>query len=641
MALRLASLFRDRAVLQRDLPIPVWGCAEPGETVTVALAGRRARVPADAEGRWLLRLPPLPAGGPFELVAEAPSGRAAARDVLVGEVWLCSGQSNMAFRLSESRPFDAEARVPLPDVRLLTVSNPARFGRRTEVEGEWAAADGAALAAFSAVGAWFGRRLHAELGVPVGLICNAWPGTRVEAWISREGLVRTPHGRAEVARFEETAHADPADLPTVERYADWADWERRGAPRDAGNRGLAEGWAEAALADTAWPAMELPAAWQERGHPGSGVFWFRKTVVVPAAWIGRDLELRLGSIDKHDDTWVNGERVGGLSWEDGPETWNTPRVYLVPARLVGADGRVAIAVRARSHVNHGGLRGPAAAMQLAPAGDGDGAALPLSGAWRYAVEQDWGIVAPPPPVYGQDQPNTPGILFDNRIAPLVPYGLRGVIWYQGEGNAEDASSYRASMVALLDDWRRAWGQGDFPFLQVQLANFLEASPDPCQGRSRWAELREAQAAVLAEPHAGMAVAIDVGEAGDVHPRDKKTVGLRLARWALAATYGRGGLPSGPLHDSHAAEAGGRVRLRFRHADGLRTTDGAPVRRVDLAGDDGRFVWAETAIEGETLVAWHPSIPLPRTVRYAWADNPEGCNLTNAAGLPASPFRVQI
>ncbi|MCK6487136.1 MAG: 9-O-acetylesterase [Planctomycetes bacterium] len=632
--MRLAPPFHDHAVLQREQPIPVWGTAGPGERVTVRLAGNLATVEAGPEGRWQVRLPPLPAGGPHELVAESRSGRASAADLLVGEVWVCSGQSNMQWQLSQCYASDGiPAGFDLPAVRLLTVGTPARLGRQEAIDGRWTVCTAATAAAFSGVGAWFGRELHRDLGVPVGLICNAWGGTRVQAWMSREALVEDPAGLDDVRHFDTIAYA-PHD-PEESTWASFAEWERGGAPQDQGVAAAAADWHRPGFDDAGWSLMPLPRHWQSHGHPGSGVFWFRRTLTVPASWSGRELELHLGAIDKHDDTWVNGERVGGLSWDDGANTWCTPRVYHVPARLVGADRRLVVAVRARSHVYHGGLSGPAAEMRVFPAG-GAGDAMPLTGMWRYAVEQDWGVVVPPGMRLGPGNPNSPGILFDSRLAPLIPYGIRGAIWYQGESNAAEAALYRRQFPAMIRDWRRAWGQGAFPFLFVQLANHHPALDLP--GSSQWAELRDAQAAALALPATGMAVAIDVGEAGDIHPKDKESVGRRLARLALAGTYGRAVAPCGPLYESMTLDAGGRARVRFRHGAGLATRDGAAPRQVAIAGSDRCWRWAETAIEAGTLVAWHPEVKRPAAVRYAWADNPEGCNLVGADGLPAAPFR---
>lgn len=408
------------------------------------------------------------------------------------------------------------------------------------------------------------------------------------------------------------------------------------AALDIGNVGLTQGWAESGFADQDWKIMIVPGQWQDCGHPGSGVYWFRRTLQAPPEWRGRDLELHLGAVDKHDDTYVNGVRVGGLSWADGPSTWNTPRVYRMPARLVGDDGTVSIAVRARSHIYDGGMIGPAHEMRLHPVDDA-GAAIRLDGAWRYACEQDWGVQTIPVLPMGPGDPNAPYTLFDSRLAPLIPYGIRGFLWYQGESNAHEAAVYRQLLPQMIRDWRRAFGQGDLPFLQVQLANFGGISDKP--GHSDWALLREAQTVALSEPVTGMAAAIDVGDGTDIHPRDKHSVGERLARWALAETYGHGGMPSGPLYADMTIESGNRLRIRFRYAEGLHTRDGKNPRQVAIAGMDRVFRWAESAIEGDTLVVWHPDIDRPAAVRYAWANNPEGCNLENGTGLPASPFRT--
>ena len=634
--LQYAPIFHDHAVLQRDLPIPVWGTAGADEIVTVRLAGLTARTVATPEGHWSVRFTPLPAGGPHELVAESPFGCAVARDLLIGEVWLCSGQSNMQFKLAESGPIDAESAVAnFLEIRMLTVTTPARLGRQENVDGKWTICAPETLMNFCAIGGWFGRILHHELGVPIGLICNAWGGSRIQAWISREALVQDPRGLDEIRCFE--GYVFTPELQGPVESVNFEEWERNGAPQDAGNRGLTEGWAAPDFNDDTWPTMPVPSRWQEHGYPGSGVFWFRRTVTVPAGWGGRDLELHLGQIDKHDDTYVNAERIGGLSWEDGPLTWCTARIYTVPGSLVLENGILCIAVRVRSHIYNGGLSGPGGNMYLIPVGDSTASPVPLKGSWHYSIEQNWGVVLPPEAMWGPGNHNSPSILFDCRLSPVIPYALRGVLWYQGESNAFEARDYRRLMPLMIRDWRRAWGQGDFAFYQVQLANFGWPTCEP--RRSDCAELREAQNAALSEPNTGIAVAIDVGEALDIHPKDKRTIGVRLAQLALAETYARRGISSGPFYASAACEANGRMRIRFNSATGLQTRDGSPVRHIAIAGLDRIFLMAECAIEGESLVVWHPNILRPAAVRYAWADNPEGCNLVNAAGLPASPFRT--
>jgi sialate O-acetylesterase len=611
------------------MPIPVWGWASPGGRVEVSIAGASARAVAGPDGRWCARLPSLPAGGPHVLRAASAAGDRSVTDILIGDVWLCSGQSNMEMTLAATAQEMPDA-ADLPDLRLLTLATPAQLGRQEAIDGRWIRADPAALAAFSAVGGWFGREMHRALGVPVGLICNAWGGTRIQAWISREALLQDPQGAEEIPRYE--AQRSAAAVP--DHAADLAAWERDGRRLDSPDRRLADGWAASGFDDRDWATMPLPRRWQDHGHAGSGIFWFRRSIAVPPGWAGRDLTLRLGAIDKHDDTFVAGERIGGMSWEDGPDTWRTPRAYTVPSRLVGG-ARLDIAVRVRSHAFHGGLTGPAAAMGIHPA-DEPGAAIALAGRWRYRCEADWGVRLPPAPPWGAGNKNSPHIQFDSRVAPLIPYAIRGVLWYQGESNTGDPATYRRLLPRLIRDWRSAWGQGDFPVLLAQLTSHHQPHAEPCT--SAWAAIREAQLAALAEPATGLAVTIDAGDADDIHPRDKRTVGLRLARWALADIHGHGGEPSGPLYLGMERDPCGRLRCHFRFAAGLRTADRLAPTCVDIAGEDRVFVRAQTMIEGDMLVAWSPEIAQPAAVRYAWADNPAGCNLVNGAGLPASPFR---
>jgi len=629
--MRLASIFSDHAILQRHQPIPVWGTAGANQDVRVILAGNEATVIAAADGSWMVRLPPLPAGGPHELIAKSASGEAHARDVLIGEVWICSGQSNMEWSLAQTPQGLGAAESNLPRMRLLTVKTPAKMGKQSAIDTTWSRADQLTLGTFSAVGAWFGRALQERLDVPVGLICNAWGGTRVQAWMSREALMLDPCGIDEVRGYEgfayQTRKPDDALTPAA--------WEQQQRARDISILPIAKTWHTPGHLDQEWQQMPLPSAWQNHGHPGSGIFWFRRTIEIPASWIGRDLELHLGAVDKHDDTWVEGHRVGGLSWDDGLDTWCRPRVYRVAAATVTRT-TLSIAVRARSHAFHGGLIGPEHAMCLHPVSEPT-KSLPLAGSWHYAIEQDWGVQTPPGGALEPGSPNAPYTLFDSRLAPLIPYGIRGVIWYQGESNADEPALYRRLLPQMIADWRRAFGQGRFPFLQVQLANFMPPADKPAP--SNWALLREAQlATAIEDPAGGIAVAIDVGEADDIHPTNKRDVGERLARWTLANHYGMGGVASGPIFESMVVEADGRVRCRFRYATGIRTRDGRAPKHVAIAGTDRNFVWAEATIDGETLVAWHPKVPRPCAVRYAWANNPNTGNVVGADALPASPFR---
>jgi len=345
-------------------------------------------------------------------------------------------------------------------------------------------------------------------------------------------------------------------------------------------------------------------------------------------------------VDKHDDTWVNGERVGGISWEVA-NAWSTPRIYNVPARLIAEDGVLAIAVRARSHIYHGGLFGPAGLMHLAPQQATPGEALPLAGTWRYRVEQDWGTVTAPAKFsLGDGNPNSPATLYDSRLAPLAPYALRGVLWYQGESNVGEPARYRGLLRELIWDWRRAFGQPLLPFYQVQLASFMQPAEQPRE--SAWAALREAQAAIVDDlPMVDYAVAIDLGEKNDIHPQAKRPVAERLARLALHQVYGRAITTGGPRFRQARTRADGRLEVTFSNAAVLRTRDGAAPTQVAIAGSDRIFRWARSAIEGGCLVAWHDEIRQPVAIRYAWSDFPVGANLVGVEDLPVAPFRSDV
>ena len=632
MSLRLASPFQDHAVLQRDQMLPVWGWAPPGTRVRVTLAGRTAVCPSTETGEFSLRLPALPAGGPHTLAVEiVESGeRIEIRDLLIGEVWLASGQSNMNWTLEQCRPLaDADiATADFPAIRFFNVARRAHLGPHREVDGRWQVATPVAAPNFSAVAFSFARRLHRELGVPVGVLSASWGGTIIESWMSRSALALSPVAAGWLARFEAEAWA-PAKWETLPELG--ADGRVNNYPKDPG---LTRDWQRADLDDSAWPTLAVPATWQSAGHHHSGVFWFRRTLEIPADWVGRELVLQLGAADKQDITFVNGAEIGRTGREREEQHWNKPRTYAVPAALV-KDRRLVVASRVYSFVYDGGLIGPAAAMKLHPVGRPE-AALPLAGEWKLRCEHDLGTVEIVRPM-GHGEPNTPHMLFDNLLAPLVPYALRGAIWYQGESNETAAEHYARLLRDLVGDWRRQWGRGDLAFHLVQLPAFR--SPQAHEPASRWARLREAQASILELPHTGVAIALERGQADDIHPIDKAPVGERLAQSALARTYGRELVPNGPRAVRFTVD-GGSMRVGFEDTGaGLCTLDGAAPRLFLVAGEDGVFHPAEARIEGaSSLVVTSPAVPRPVAVRYAWADNPEGANLANREALPASPFR---
>jgi len=636
--MKLASLFTDHMVLQREIEIPVWGWAESGRLVTVELAGTTVTATAGADGKWLAKLPALAAGGPHTLTVRTP-GEAplVVNDVLIGEVWLCSGQSNMEFGLACAVNGTAEvAAADHPQIRLFKVPLRSEAKPQDSVAAEWKLCTPESASEFSAVGYFHGLELQRRLGVPVGLIDSSRGGTKAEAWTSRDGLAAEPALQSLVVESDRLATSDPVAVEGFRRK--FAQWEQTYVNRSfPENLGFEQGWASPGEIGE-WKPITAPGHWQRAGLNFNGVVWFRREVEIVADWAGRDLTLSIGACDKSEWTYFNGELVGSLTHADSPNSWSTPRVYTVPGRLVQA-GKNVIAVRVFSHLYDAGMTGPAAEMFVRPVAASQAETISLAGPWNYRVEHNFGIIPPAPAAPpGPDTPGAPCALYNGMIAPLVPYALRGAIWYQGESNTDLPGQYRTLFPAMIRDWRKLWGQEHFHFHFVQLANYMNPPEEP--GESLWAELREAQTMALPLPDSGMAVIIDIGEASDIHPKNKQDVGRRLAASVLAKIYGLADVtPSGPLYKTCQIE-GAHIRISFDYVgDGLVARGGA-LKAFAIAGEDRKFVWAKAAIDGDNVVVSSPEIPAPVAVRYGWADNPP-CNLYNKAGLPASPFRTDL
>jgi len=620
---RLPAIFGDHMVLQQQEPVRLWGWADPGEQVDVALAGRHGSTTADAEGRWRLELPALEAGGDALTLVVEGHNRIELTDIVVGEVWIGSGQSNMQWSVTASDNAEAEiAAADHPQIRLFTVPRVTAYTPQDDVSAAWQVCTPQTVPAFSAVAYFFGRDLQRALDVPVGLINSSWGGTIIETWIDRPALEAAGMEAGRLAAIEEAVeHA--AELES-----------RRAAVRDAVVAALADdGPAAPGFDDAAWPQMDTPTTWEDGGLPGyDGVVWFRKTVDVPAAWAGQDLVLHLGPVDEIDDTFFNGVRVGGMgSFEPRVvDFWAAPREYPIPGALVTAGANV-LAVRCIDGAGAGGLWGSEAAdMYLAPAAPSSSQPpVSVAGPWKYRAGPE--LLTIP----GLSNPNQPTLLYNAMIHPLIPFALRGALWYQGESNRSQGLAYEARMQALIGCWRGLWGVGDFPFLYVQLAPFRYGSSPHLL-----AEIWEAQRRVLDLPNTGMAVTTDIGDLDDIHPRNKQEVGRRLALWALANTYDRDGLVhSGPLV-SRAEVHGSALRLYFEHGAGLTSRDGRPLDWFELAGTDGVFHPAVARIDGEALVLFSLDAPTPTRARFAWDELAEP-NLVNGAGLPASPFLIDV
>jgi len=638
--MKTASIFSSHMVLQRDLPVPIWGWSVADDTITVEFAGQKKTAVTGSDGQWMATLDPvaLCAEGRHLVVQSCKENRIERfTDVLVGEVWLASGQSNMEWPVISAKNSGEEmAAANFPGIRLFTVPVRTETNPSPDLRAEWKVCSSNTIPRFSAVAYFFGRKLNRDLGVPVGLVHASKGGTRIEAWTSKNSLQTEPVGELAIAEYESRLN-DIHLQSELELYAmSYTDWMCSKVVADPGDSGFSRGWGDPEFDDSAWEEMIVPSKWQNAGHDYCGVFWFRRAVDIPAWQAGNDFVLHLGACDKHDTTYFNNVQIGATGWET-PDAWCKERVYHIPGELV-RPGKNIIATRVYSYMYDGGLIGPAHLMQLAPCESSGFAPVPLTGPWLYKVEHNLGAQQAPQEPMGAGNPNSPAVLFENMILPLAPLAIRGVIWYQGEANHSAPQDYRKLFPLMIRDWRRTFNQAELPFLFVQIANYMTAQQQP-GGESNWAGLREAQSLALREHATGMAVAIDIGDATDIHPLNKQDVGERLALIALAQIHERDVEFSGPLFRSHALEADS-LRLCFDHADGLKTIDGSDPKGFAIAGADGKFHWANACIEGETVVLKGGQVSDIESVRYGWSDNPV-VSLVNCAGLPASPFRVNL
>lgn len=633
---RLPALFSDHMVLQAKGPAPVWGWAEPGEEVTVSLGVETERTVAGADGKWKVTLAPAPGSDPRTLTVKGHN-TLELHDVLAGEVWLCSGQSNMGISVASATGGAKEAEeANLRHLRFFDVAQAGTLEPRDELAGKWQVCTPALAAGTSAVAFFFARGLVRDLDVPVGIIRSAVGGTPIENWISREALATVPGGAESAEAKLAQMKAQPEDAKHFPVLRDA--WEQKYGQVPPPNEGAKRGWADSAFDDHDWKTIALPANGNDSmGVKQGGVFWLRKEVEFPAAVAGKPFMLVLNYMhEQYDTTYFNGEEVGHTG-DKPPLFYMGERRYLVPGELV-KEGRNVIAVRVVCANPRWDLMGRGAR------GDYN---LPIDqkqvgNQWRCRVES----LLPPltaeaikerPKVNAAAIYATPVVLYNAMIHPLMPYGIRGVVWYQGESNIGHPENYAQLLPTMMADWRQRWGEGDFPFYLVQLANYGNKPADPNQP-SGWAQVREAQAETARkDARAGIVVILDADDGENMHPKNKIPVGERLSRLALARTYGRKIEDVGPTYESMSVE-GSQVRVKFSHATGLMSRDGAP-KYFAVAGSDGKYAWAEARIDGESVLISSPAVSAPVAVRYCWADNPVGANLYNGDGLPAAPFRT--
>jgi sialate O-acetylesterase len=590
---------------------------------------------ADAKGEWKIQLPARSAAENLSMTIRG-SNVLKFMDVLVGEVWIGSGQSNMNMPVSGSHfPPNELARAANSRIRLFREPEKTSILPKNNGVGIWQVCTPDTVSNFSAVAYFFGRKLERELKTPVGMIHSAYGGTPIEAWTPYETLGEIPDFNKQIASLDELREGMDAKLQAYEqRKKELQSLREQALGLEADETRGAE-YRRPDFNDRDWPEIAVQGVnWEKTVLSNfDGVVWYRRTVEIPADWAGRDLEMRLGPVDETDVTWFNEKRVGGMGLliKNEVKYWDVPRIYKVPGSAVKA-GRNTITVRVIDTGYAGGIWGAEPANMKLVLASGDGShSVPLAGQWKYKVALKF-IPEPKTPV----TPSIPTVLYNAMIHPMIPYGIRGVLWYQGESNVTEGDLYTSKMRAMIKGWRAAWGQGDVPFYYVQIAPYLYGTNTICLPK-----LWDAQRRALAITNTGMVVTTDLGNLRDIHPRRKVEVGERLALWALAKTYGRTKVVyTGPLLKT-AVRTGDTIRLTFDGVGGgLVGREGNSLSWMDIAGADGRFVRARARIDGDTVVIMNDLVTDPVRIRYDFAPDAEP-ELFNAAGLPASPFEAEV
>ncbi|MCC8409369.1 9-O-acetylesterase [Mucilaginibacter sp. UR6-1] len=624
----LPGCFTDDMVLQQKSNVNLWGKANVGKNLVITTSWNKKSytIKPDAGGNWTAKIATPAYGGPYTITFN-DGEQTELKNILIGEVWVCSGQSNMEMTptamYGDILNFQQEkAAANYPQIRMLKIENVTNIKPQTELKtrGAWQICTPESFPKFSTVAYFFARNLYESKHIPIGIINTTWGGTIAEAWTSGDALKQMPAFQKPVADMENS----PDEKELLARYeGELKQWMGLIDKKDPSYSNGKLPWIENAYNDAAWKTIKVPGFWETAGLPNfDGVIGFRKVINVPAAWAGKDLVLNLGALDDIDVTWFNGTEVGHN------EVFYANRSYTIPGKLVKAGPNV-IAVRIFDTGGNGGFDNKP--VSIAPVGD-VAAAIDLAGEWKYNIINKMSDMPPMP--YRPDGPNRPTVLYNAMVSPIINYTIKGAIWYQGESNADRAYQYRTLFPLMINNWRAKWGQGNFPFYFVQLAAFMPKDNAPVE--SAWAELREAQLMTLKQPNTGMAVTIDIGDAANIHPANKQEVGRRLALIARAKNYGEKITYAGPAYTSVKAN-GKTMELTFSNAVGLKVKGDKPTGFA-IAGADKKFYWADAKLQGNKVIVSSAQVTAPVAVRYGWGNNPD-CNLYNADDLPASPFRT--
>ncbi|WET00852.1 sialate O-acetylesterase [Flavobacterium sp. YJ01] len=612
---RMPLIFSDGMVLQRDKQIPIWGFADANESVEIHFNKQIKKTQADKNGKWTINLSPEKAGGPFELTIIGKN-KITIKNVLVGEVWICSGQSNMEFQVIKTMNAEKEiANSDYPMIRHFGVAQDLSGKPKDDLkQGKWEVANKENVGNFTAVGYYFARKLYTELKIPIGIINTSWGGTNVETWTSREAFQNSPEFKAMIADVP-VMNVDSISKLYATRMKERVE-KIQGTPVSIDNE---NSFKDLSFEDTSWGDLNTPSLWENQPLGDlDGIVWMRKTITLSAEDIKNKATLSLAKIDDEDITYVNGIEVGRNT------QWDFKRVYSVPANVLKI-GKNVIAVRIVDNSGGGGIYGESEDLKLTIGSK----IIPLDGKWKFKV-----IV-----VKTALSPNSyPSLLYNAMVNPLVPYAMQGVLWYQGEANVWRANQYKKSFPLMINDWRTKFKQGDFPFYFVQLSTFDEFGGNSQKG-SRWAELREAQSETLKLKNTGMAVTTDIGNAKDIHPTNKQDIGLRLAATALNNIYGKKQVHSGPTYKSQQIK-GNQIILTFDNiGSGLSTPNNDELKGFEIAGADKVFHSTKAIIKDNKIIVSSDKVQNPVAVHYGWADDDTAINLFNKEKFPASPFRT--
>ncbi|MCY4170803.1 MAG: 9-O-acetylesterase [Bacteroidetes bacterium] len=614
-SLTVNKLFTSGAVLQRDTVVPIWGTAPAGEPVTVFLDEKEYSTDTTPTGTWSISLDPHPAGGPHTLTITSGNEELVAHNIVFGDVWIASGQSNMEWSVEASA--DAASEIASANDSLLRHYNVPRSWSYSPVDtlsgGQWHSASPEHVASFTAVGYSFARELRTHQNIPIGIFNTTWGGSRIEAWMDTNALEIDPADVMDILEAAQTREDSLIKVLTETHGASIID--------DAGFESDQPIWASAQLDDSDWMEIEVPGSWEAGGLEAvNGTVWYRHSFDLTE--IPTNAVIHLGLVDDQDMTWINGALVGQT------DEFLVDRQYPVEEGILSR-GVNQITIRVRDLWGDGGLVGADSKLSLQwPEGE-----LDLEGTWKIRVGQ---LEIEP-----EGSPNQlPTLLYNAMVHPILNFPITGFIWYQGEANANnsiEAIKYADQFQSMITQWRQQFSHEDAPFLFVSLASYQAADPHPQE--SDWALIRESQAAALNLPYTGQAITLDIGDANDIHPKNKQDVGYRLSLWARRLAYAEDIVYSGPVYRDHTIN-NGMIRIEFDYiGSGLTSRQNDALGGFAIAGNDGHYEWANAIIEGESVIVSHPDIINPVAVRYAWSNNPANANLINSEGLPAASFRT--